>query len=356
MTFDAVLLASFGGPEGADEVMPFLERVTAGRDVSASRLEDVAEHYYALGGVSPIQEQNRQLRAHLQAEIERRGLRLPVYWGNRNSTPFFEDALRGIHRDGHHKVLAIATSAYSSYSGCRQYRENLWAALMSSGLSEDLTVLKVKPFFERSGFTSPFAHGIAEALRALTEDGIDTTRIRVLFTTHSIPVSMALASGPDVERSVELPGLYERQHLHVAQTAMTAATAGSAFHDVQWSLVFQSRSGPSQVPWLEPDIDEGVHRAAADGALAVVVVPIGFISDHVEVVWDLDRVTYATAVELGLRMIRVPTPGVSPVFVSALVDLIEAATETSPARPDEICSVTCCVNARGELPAVAAAR
>jgi ferrochelatase len=353
MTFDAILLASFGGPEAPEEVMPFLERVTAGRGVSAERLADIAQHYFALGGVSPIQEQNRLLRSHLQAEVERRRIGLPVYWGNRNSAPFLDEALAAAHDDGHHRVLAIATSAYASYSGCRQYRENLHSALVSAGLEGEIEVAKVPPFFDRAGFHHSFADGIADALDALSREGFDSAGIQILFTTHSIPVSMALASGPDETRGDHLPGLYERQHMEVAELSIAEALARSGLPPVQWSLAFQSRSGPPRVPWLEPDINDAIRAAAADGMTVLIVVPIGFISDHVEVVWDLDREARAVADEVGLRMVRVATPGVDPRFVSTLVDLIEdALTPAVGADLGRLCSRTCCVDARSRTAAV----
>jgi ferrochelatase len=346
MTFDAILLASFGGPEGPDEVMPFLERVTAGRGVPRERLEAVAEHYLHLGGVSPINAQNRDLLAHLRAELDRRGIDLPLFWGNRNSAPFFADALREVHAAGHRDVLALATSAYSSYSGCRQYRENLAHALDEAGLDGQLTVAKVRPYFGREGFIEPFAHAVQRAVSDAVGRGVPTSAIRVLFTTHSIPTSMALASGPDEDRAASLPGLYERQHLVVAERVMAGVGA-------EWALVFQSRSGPPQVPWLEPDINDALREAAASGARLVVVAPIGFISDHVEVVWDLDHEAADTAAGLGIELVRVPTPGVDAAFVGALVDVLVEALEGSSAR-SPLCSATCCLNPRAALPTVPA--
>jgi protoporphyrin/coproporphyrin ferrochelatase len=348
MTADALLLASFGGPEGPDEVMPFLERVTAGRGVPRERLEVVAEHYQHLGGVSPINAQNRLLLAALRAELARRGVDLPVYWGNRNSAPYFADALREVHADGHRSVLALATSAYSSYSGCRQYRENLADALSDAGLTSEVDVAKLPPYFHLDGFSDPFGAGLADALTAATADGATPGTIRVLFTTHSIPLSMAEAAGPD-ELRAGLPGLYERQHLEVAARVMNAACPDADGSQPTWQLVFQSRSGPPQMPWLEPDVCDAIRTAAGEGIDTVIVVPIGFVSDHVEVVWDLDHEARDVAAELGVAFHRVATPGIDPAFVSGLVDLVVEAA-SSPTGP--LCSTTCCANARGDRPVV----
>lgn len=344
MTVDAILLASFGGPEGPDEVMPFLERVTAGRGVPRDRLEAVAEHYLALGGVSPINGQNRMLLAALRAELDRRGIDLPLFWGNRNSAPFFADALREAAEAGCRTVLAVATSAYSSYSGCRQYRENLAGALTETGLDGVLDIAKLLPYYARDGFVQPFAGGVRAALLALEARGIPADATAVLFTTHSIPTSMALGSGPDEGRPTELPGRYEQQHLDVAARVMTDL-------DVPWRLVFQSRSGPPQVPWLEPDVNDAIREEAAAGRRAVILVPIGFVSDHVEVVWDLDHEGAATAAEVGIEMVRVPTPGIDPDFVAALVDAIQEAYDGATPMSG-LCSTTCCANPRAEQPTV----
>jgi protoporphyrin/coproporphyrin ferrochelatase len=349
MTFDAILLASFGGPEGPEEVMPFLERVTAGRGVPRERLEAVSHHYLALGGVSPINSQNRDLLVHLRTEMDLRGIDIPLFWGNRNSEPFFIDVVREINEKGHRRVLAVATSAYSSYSGCRQYRENLAAALDEAGLIGTLEIAKAWPYYERPGFIEPFIDGVIEALAKVS----DPTSARVLFTTHSIPESMAEASGPDDLRH-GLPGLYERQHLDVAQRVMTAVELATGLDQIQWQLVFQSRSGPPQIPWLEPDIGDAVREASAQGASAVIVVPIGFVSDHVEVVWDLDHEAQEIAQEIGIEFARVATPGIDTRFVTSLVDVMADALAGLPTSSEvRLCSQTCCRNARADLPVIA---
>ncbi len=358
--FDALLLVSFGGPEQPDDVMPFLENVTRGRGVPRERLEAVARHYVALGGVSPINAQNRALLGALRAELAARDLDLPLYWGNRNWDPFLAATLREMQAAGHTHVLALTTSAYSSYSSCRQYREDLAGALEAAGLAGLMTIEKVRPYFDHPGFIEPFARGIAAAVAETDGAGIAPERVRLLFATHSIPVAMAETSGPPDRRGEPgSGGAYVAQHLAVAR-ALRARVEARVGPFPAWSLVYQSRSGDGRVPWLEPDVNDAFRAAAAEGAAAVIVVPIGFISDHVEVVWDLDREAAQTARELDLRMIRVATPGTDPEFVGGLVDLVEErvrgrepASATSLAPWPGACAVDCCPNLRGAMPAVA---
>jgi ferrochelatase len=350
--YDAVLLASFGGPEGPDEVIPFLERVTAGRGVPPERLAAVGEHYFALGGVSPINAQNRALIAALEAEFARRGIDLPIAFGNRNSAPFFADALRDLHAAGHRRILALATSAYSSYSGCRQYRENLARALDETGLADELEIVKVRPFSDRPGFVGPFADALAEALGALAADAVPVDATRVVFTTHSIPTAMDRSSGPDEEPAADV-GEYIRQHL-VACEAVMGLVRDRGRDVPAWSLAYQSRSGSPEVPWLEPDIGDVIAALAADGVQAVVNAPIGFISDHVEVIWDLDHEAREAADEHGVRFERVATPGTAPAFIAALADLVEEALggEALEHQPTwrRLCGRHCCPNLRqGDL-------
>lgn len=340
----AILLASFGGPEAPDEVIPFLERVTAGRGVPRERLEKVAEHYYALGGRSPINEQNRALIAALSDELASRGRTEPIYFGNRNSEPFFADAIAAAQADGHTSMIALATSAYSSYSGCRQYRENIAVALNDS--SSGVDVRKIQAYYDRDGFSAPFVDSVSAAFADLVARGHSADDIHVFFTTHSIPTSMSATSGPESSR-IEGDGLYVRQHLDVAQRVIDgAATVTGA--DLPWSLVFQSRSGPPTIPWLEPDINDAIR---ATSAKAVIVAPIGFISDHVEVIWDLDNEALATADEVGIDFIRVATPGTDPRFVSALADIVVAALAGSYVDRGT-CTPECCPNARASLPVI----
>ena len=354
MTYTALLLSSFGGPEGPDEVMPFLERVTAGRGVPRERLDEVSHHYLALGGVSPINAQNRDLIAALEVELARRGIELPIYWGNRNSEPFIDRALQDLHADGHREVIALATSAYSSYSGCRQYREDIGMALEATGLS-DLTVRKIRPYFDLPGFTDSFADGLAAALGRLAEQGFDATTTAIFFTTHSVPVSMSQTSGPIETRGAgeESLGIYAQQHELAIEQVIAKVQAGRPGIVPEWALVYQSRSGPPTMPWLEPDINDAIRDATARGISAVVVVPIGFVSDHVEVIWDLDHEALETATELGLAFERVSTPGTDSRFVSSLVDRIEESLR------DEVleywkpfCSQDCCPNARAQRPVI----
>lgn len=352
---DALLLASFGGPESPDEVMPFLERVTAGRDVPRTRLAKVAEHYLALDGVSPINAQNRELLAALRAELDRRGIDLPLYWGTRNGDPTFADALCRAHDDGRRSVLAIATSAYSSYSGCRQYRENLADALAEADVTDRIEVRKARPYYDLPGFASAFVPDLAAAVHELLVDGVAPERLLVLFTTHSLPQVMAETAGPPAGHGHH-PGCYERQHLYVAERVLDALTA-TGLPALSWQLVFQSRSGPPQVPWLEPDIGDAIRSAAADGFAAVVVVPIGFVSDHMEVVWDLDHEARAVADEVGVLLRRTATPGTDAGFVAGLVDLVEQSLrgeDLAESARDTLCSSGCCPNPRADRAAVAA--
>ncbi len=354
---DAFLLVSFGGPEGPDDVMPFLENVTRGRGIPRERLEAVSHHYLAFGGVSPINGQNRALIAALGVEFRVRGIDLPIYWGNRNWDPYLAPELERIHADGHRRVLALATSAYASYSGCRQYREDLARALAETGLVGRLGIDKVRHYFDHSGFVTPFAEGLAVALADLAGEGFASDDVRVLFTTHSIPNAMAQASGPPGR--FDANGAYVAQHLAAIECVLRNVR-GRGTDVPTWSLVYQSRSGSPHVPWLEPDINDALRDARSDGMRAAVVVPIGFVSDHVEVTWDLDHEARETCDDLGVRMIRVATPGTHPAFVAAIADLVEERRAGSPAVAlsrlgpwPAVCAPGCCANARGELPTVA---
>jgi ferrochelatase len=360
MTYDAVLFASFGGPESLEEVMPFLERVTAGRGIPRDRLEEVSHHYLTLGGVSPINAQNRQLLAALRTELLLQGIKIPVYWGNRNSEPFFADALREIHEGGHRRVLAFVTSAYSSYSGCRQYRENLAGALQEAELTGLLTIDKVRQYFDHPGFILPFRDGLVQALKTLSDEGIDCAQTEIFFTTHSIPLSMAETSGPADVRATLSDGTYVAQHRATAQCVIDQARTLWKGEIPRWSLVYQSRSGAPQTPWLEPDIRDALRARLNSATSAVIVIPIGFVSDHIEVIWDLDNEASQTADEVGLRLIRVATPGASHDFVSGIVDLLQERLDSGESKAlsvlgpwRDVCAQDCCPNARGNLPAVA---
>lgn len=314
--YDAILLSSFGGPEGQDDVIPFLRNVTAGRGIPDERLEKVAHHYRHFGGVSPINEQNRQLKAALEAELARRGVELPVYWGNRNWAPYFGDVVREAEANGHTELLGLVTSAYTSYSGVGQYREDFEKATAGTAVAID----RVREYFDHPGFVQPFIEGVADASAELRAEGVPAERTHVMFVTHSIPTSAAQASGEGFEHLVGSGegGAYVAQHLAVASVISEAAAP-----DSPWSLVYQSRSGDPRTPWLEPDINDAIEELAAGGLTeAVVIVPFGFVSDHMEVMWDLDNEAIETAGEHGLKARRVPTPGVHPAYVAGLVDLV----------------------------------
>lgn len=358
VAYDAILLASFGGPEGQDDVIPFLRNVTRGRGIPEERLEEVAHHYRAFGGVSPINDQNRELKAALEAELARRGIDLPVLWGNRNWAPYLRDALTDAHDRGFRRLIALGTSAYSSYSSCRQYREDYAAALAETGLDGVLEIDKIRQFFDHPGFVEPFIEGLRGGLAQLQTHGIAPEQTRVLFSTHSIPSADAERSGP-AARGFGPDGAYAAQHLAVAEVVIAAQDA-----PVAWDLVYQSRSGPPTQPWLEPDVNDRIRELAADGVRGVVIVPLGFISDHMEVKWDLDTEAMQTADEVGIVAIRVPTPGVHTAFVSGLVDLVLERRDGIPTaeRPAltalgpwyDVCRPGCCENVRlGFKPAVA---
>jgi len=366
--YDAILLTSFGGPEGPDEVMPYLERVTAGRGVPRERLEEVSHHYLALGGVSPINAQNRALLAAMREHFPSRGIDIPIYWGNRNSAPFFADVLKQMHADGHRKILAWVTAAYSSYSGCRQYRENLAGALTEAGLEGELEIDKVRHYFDHPGFIAPVAEDLARAITEFKDQGIASDKIALFFATHSIPSKMGVTSGPPARaaefvEAVGDGGAYAAQHIEAAKATLAQVAVMIGDDLPSFELVYQSRSGSPEIPWLEPDVNDAIVAAKADGAEAVIVVPIGFVSDHVEVVWDLDNEAKETAEENGLKFIRVATAGVAPAFVDAIADLVLERTAgaekkaLSPLGPwSDVCALNCCPNLRRELPTVAGAQ
>lgn len=310
--YDAILLAGFGGPEGPDDVMPFLRNVTAGRGVPDERLAEVAEHYLHFGGVSPINAQNRALKHALEQALAEAGIDLPVHWGNRNWAPFFADAVCEADAAGHRRLLAIVTSAYTSYSGVGQYRENFEDALAATGLDTEIGIDRIREFFDHPGFLAPFIDGTRAAVDRLASE-VGREGVHVLFVTHSLPEAAALASGPEFGAG----GAYVAQH-----EAACAAVAAQAAAGVPFSLAFQSRSGDPATPWLTPDVNDAIRALASDGVRGVAVVPIGFVSDHLEVLWDLDEEAAETAREAGLGFERVPTPGIHRAFVAGLVDLI----------------------------------
>ncbi|GAB3436632.1 ferrochelatase [Phycicoccus ginsengisoli] len=358
--YDGILLLSFGGPEKPEDVLPFLRRVTAGRDIPDERLEEVGEHYYGFGGRSPINDQNRALISALRDELDRREIDTPIVWGNRNFTPFVADALTEAHERGIRRLVTVMTSAYSCYSSCRQYREDLAAAreqVEAAGV--DVQVDKIRTYANHPGFSRTNSRLVTEAVREVLRTGEDPGAVRLLFVTHSIPTAMDDTSGPgDGEGNA-----YSRQHRALG-AAITDEVNATLDTDLHGELVFCSRSGPPTQPWLEPDVNDRFEELAAEGARAVVVAPIGFVSDHMEVVYDLDTEAAETAERLGLRMVRVPTVGVDPEFVSGLADLLleraALARGEAPAQPswpgreplNSVCAPGCCPNLRVAKPAL----
>ena len=335
--YDAFLLLSFGGPEGPDDVLPFLENVTRGRGVPRERLTAVAEHYYAQGGVSPINAQCRDLLAALAPAFAAAAIDLPLYWGNRNWQPFIEDTMRQLAADGRQRVIAFTTSAYSSYSACRQYLDDIDKAVVAVGPSAP-RVDKIRPYFNHPGFIEPFAAAVEDALATLPADVQPGARL--VFTAHSIPLGMAAASGSKTQGTTQdtaVPGgaggRYAAELAEASRLVASRVRGGSLGHD----LVFQSRSGPPSVPWLEPDVNDHLAALAkgevAGGApAAVVLVPVGFVSDHMEVVHDLDVEAAQTAAGLGLPFARAKAPGGSQAFAAMVAELVTELTAGAPAR------------------------
>ncbi len=332
--YDALLLLSFGGPEGPDDVMPFLRNVTRGRGVPDERLAEVAQHYRHFGGVSPINAQNRELLAALRTEFGAHDVELPLYWGNRNWSPYLADTLAAMRDDGVRRALAFVTSPFGSYSSCRQYLEDLVAARATVGTGAPV-VDKLRHFHDHPGYVLPHADALRAALATLPRT--DRERTRVVFTAHSVPVSMARTAGPVGNR-------YTDQLTELAD--LVTAAAGTQH---PYDLVWQSRSGPPQVPWLEPDINDHLTRLHAEGVTGVVVSPIGFISDHIEVLWDLDNEAADTARRLGLDYARAATPGTDARFVAMVRELVAERLDPTLHRRQlgrlpvwDACPVGCC--------------
>lgn len=330
--YDAFLLLSFGGPEGPDDVTPFLENVTRGRNVPPERLAEVAEHYRHFGGVSPINGHNRALLEALRAEFARVGIGLPLYWGNRNWHPMLADTLREMRDAGVRRAIAFVTSGFGSYSACRQYLDDIVTARVEVGAGAPV-VDKIRHYHDHPGYVHPLADGVRAALATLPAGG----NIRLVFTAHSVPLAMAASAGPD-------------GHRYTAQLAETARlVAERAAPGIPYDLVWQSRSGPPRVPWLEPDVNDHLERLAENGVTAVVVSPIGFSSDHLEVVWDLDNEAAGTAKRLGMAFARAATPGLDPRFVGMVRGLVTERLDPDALRQrlgtvpvwDE-CPIGCC--------------
>jgi ferrochelatase len=337
--YDAFLLVSFGGPEGAGDVMPFLENVTRGRGVPRDRLAEVAHHYDLFGGVSPINQQCRDLLAAIGKDFAAAGLDLPLYWGNRNWHPYLADTLAQMAADGVSHAVAFVTSGYGSYSSCRQYLDDIEAARAQAGPAAP-RVGKIRHFFNHPGFIGPFITSALAAIESLPP-GVQADA-QLVFTAHSVPEAMAAASGPG-------GGLYPAQ-LHEASRLIADGLAEVEGQRRPWQLVYQSRSGPPAVPWLGPDVCDHLKSLAADGAPGVVVIPVGFVSDHLEVVYDLDLEAAKTARGLGLPMARAATPGTDPRFVAMITELVAQrrgrpapgeALGTMGAAPD-LCRDGCC--------------
>ncbi|MCX6464100.1 MAG: ferrochelatase [Pseudonocardiales bacterium] len=308
--FDALLVLSFGGPEGPDEVRPFLENVTRGRGVPPERLDAVEEHYRHFGGVSPINARNRELIAAVRERTD-----LPVYFGNRNWHPMVEDTVAEMARDGVRRAAVFATSAYGGYSACRQYHEDIARARKAVGDGAP-DLLKLRHFFDHPAFVAAGA----DAVRAVRDQAGPGARL--VFTAHSVPLSADASAGPPAEGGHR----YSRQVAEAAR--LVAAELGEAEYDVVW----QSRSGPPQVPWLEPDVVDHIEALHAAGVPGVVIVPVGFVSDHVEVIWDLDTEARDRAEELGMGFARAATAGPDPRFADMVVELVAEHTEDAAPR------------------------
>ena len=332
--YDAILVVGFGGPERRDDVLPFLENVTRGRGVPRERLMAVAEHYYHFGGASPINAQVRELIATLTPELERCGIMLPIYWGNRNWQPMLGDAVAQMKGDGIKRALAIVLAAYSSYSSCRQYREDIARAQVDSG-SNAPRIDKVRVFYNHPEFIAANTERVREALKRISDER--RGHVHLAFTSHSIPLSMALNCD------------YQRQIEETCRLVAEAVEFGSE----RWASVYQSRSGRPEDPWLGPDILDHLRELKQRGVSRVLIHPIGFLSDHLEVMYDLDVEANALCDELGIEMVRSRTVGSHPRFVTMLRMLVEERIGvTAPTERvsvglfgpgDDVCAETCCL-------------
>ncbi len=334
--YDAILIVSFGGPEGPDDVMPFLENVLRGKNVPRERMLEVAEHYQHFGGISPINQQCRELISALGAELAQHGPQLPIYWGNRNWKPMLPDTLQQMASDGIQRALAFFTSAFSSYSGCRQYREDIVRARDQVGENAP-EVEKLRVFFNHPGFLEPMIESVRLALEKIPAQLREGTPL--LFTAHSIPMSMADNCNYQI------------------QLAEACRIVAESVNHTNWELVYQSRSGPPQQTWLEPDVCdhiEALHKQreeTSEPLSELLVLPIGFISDHMEVLFDLDTEAKELCDKLGIRLQRIPTVGTHPRFVQMIRELIDERVSENPQRlalgnlppSHDVCPTDCCL-------------
>ena len=333
MSYDAILFVSFGGPEGPDDVLPFLENVLRGRNVPRERMLEVAEHYQQFGGISPINGQNRELIDALRHEFETQDLDLPIYWGNRNWHPMLVDTLKKMRDDGIQRALAFVTSAFSSYSGCRQYREDIQKAQTEIGPGAPV-IDKLRMFFNHPGFVETMRDRTNDALQEIPLAQRDAARL--VYTAHSIPLSMS-----DNCRYVE-------------QLRESARLVTEAVGHQEFDLVYQSRSGPPHQPWLEPDICDHLETLASNGCQNVVIIPLGFVSDHMEVKFDLDTEAQDEAKRLEINVVRAGTAGTHPRFVSMICELVVERLEDTSERPalgvlgpnHDVCPEDCCLPGR----------
>ncbi len=329
-TYDSFLLVSFGGPEGPADVLPFLRNVLRGKNVPEARLLEVAEHYDHFGGVSPINGQNRELLAALGDEFADSGLNLPIYWGNRNWDPLLTDTIAQMAADGRQRAIAFFTSAYSCYSGCRQYRENIAAACSSVGPTAP-QIDKLRMFYNHPGFIEPMVDSARGAFARLSETARGAAEL--IFTAHSIP--LAMADGCNYQR----------------QLNETARLIADRLEPACWQLVYQSRSGPPQQPWLEPDICDYIQKRHAEGLRAAIILPIGFVSDHMEVLYDLDTEARQLCDELSIEMVRANTVGTDSRFIRMIRLLVEERMTDEPERlalgsdgpSHDVCPEDCCL-------------
>ncbi|GAB93519.1 ferrochelatase [Gordonia rhizosphera] len=344
--FDALLFLSFGGPDGPEDVMPFLENVTRGRGVPPERLEAVAQHYLHFGGVSPINRLNLEMIDSLRSALAHRVRDLPVYFGNRNWHPMVSDTLAQMYREGHRRILVFPTSAWAGYSGCRQYHEDIARAVAALAEAEPTSVgdpvllRKLPQYWDEPAFVAAGADAVRRAQASLPNG---SSVPRLVFTAHSVPLSADRAAGPAADGG----GLYSKQ-VHAAAAAVAAAAGFE-----QFDQVWQSRSGPPQVPWLEPDICDHLESIATQGVRQVIVAPVGFVSDHLEVIWDLDNEAAETAARLGMDFVRADTVGTDHAFVEMIVDLIDRYVDGDGdlsamgcGDNGQTCRPDCCIPAR----------